>query len=210
MKVKNWEVWQSFRKDRGSPPWIKLHRNLFSNTEWMELTDAEKGQLISIWLLAADKSGTIPDSPTVIQKMCMLDTPPNLNKFIELEFLLPSDGQVVVKARSSGCQVDEVNPHIDPPEESRGEESRGEESIVEGSGKPKRFEPPTQKQVFEIMTEKGLNEPDFQSQKFIAFYESKNWMVGKNKMSKWKSSVANWVLNAKKDAPKNEPKRRML
>jgi len=53
MKVKNWQRWQNYRKDRGTPPWIKVHRNLMTNQEWAELTDAEKGQLVSIWLIAA-------------------------------------------------------------------------------------------------------------------------------------------------------------
>ena len=28
--------------------------------------------------------------------------------------------------------------------------------------------------------------------KFINFYESKGWMVGKNKMKDWKAAVRNW------------------
>lgn len=91
MKISNWDKWQTYRSDRSTPPWIKVHRNLMSNHEWVQLTDAEKGQLVSIWVLAADKKGVIPDCPNTIQKMCMLDKKPNLNKFIELGFLA-SDG----------------------------------------------------------------------------------------------------------------------
>ena len=117
MKVCNWDKWQTFRKDRGAPPWIKVHRNLLTNEEWVELSDSEKGQLVSIWMLAADKDGVIPDSAKVIQRMCMLDDKPNLNRFIELGFL------------STTCQpLDNQDAHIDAPEESRGEESRVEES----------------------------------------------------------------------------------
>ena len=32
---------------------------------------------------------------------------------------------------------------------------------------------------------------------FIDFYESKNWMVGKNKMSNWKSAVSGWNRRAR-------------
>ena len=121
MKVCNWDKWQTFRKDRGAPPWIKVHRNLMSNEEWAELTDSEKGQLISIWILAADKNGVIPDSSKMIQRMAMLDSKPNINKFIELGFL------------STTCQPDDnqgIKPQqqSDAPEESRGEERRVEES----------------------------------------------------------------------------------
>jgi len=98
MNVANWEKWQSYRKDRGTPPWIKVHRNLLSNQEWVSLSDSEKGQLVSMWLLAADKKGVIPDNATVLQKMCLLDKAPNISKFIDLGFLSttcqPHDNQV--------------------------------------------------------------------------------------------------------------------
>lgn len=103
MKVAKWDKWQTFRKDRGTPPWIKVYRNLMTNEAWVSLTDAEKGQLVSIWILAADKDGSIPDNPAVIQRMAMLDSKPNINKFIELEFLTtncqPDDNHVVTTCR---------------------------------------------------------------------------------------------------------------
>jgi len=112
MKVKNWDDWQPVRKGRGTPPWIKLYRNLLSNEEWISLSDSEKGQLVSIWILAADKSGNIPDNPLAVQKMCMLDNKPNLNKFIDLGFLVatvsPNCRQVVAqeKIREDKSRVD--------------------------------------------------------------------------------------------------------
>ena len=88
MRIKNWKKWQTYRKDRGTPPWIKIYRNLFSNSEWAVLSDSEKGQLVSIWILAADKDGKIPSDSKIIQKMCMLDNEPNIQKFKELGFLV--------------------------------------------------------------------------------------------------------------------------
>ena len=85
--VNNWEKWQTYRKDRGTPPWIKVHRNLFSNQEWAALSDAEKGHLVSIWILAADKSGLIPADPKTLKKLCMLDIEPDLKKFSDLGFV---------------------------------------------------------------------------------------------------------------------------
>jgi hypothetical protein len=114
IKINRWDEWQTFRKDRGTPPWIKLYRNLLSNEEWVSLSDSEKGQLVSIWILAADKSGEIPENPLMIQRMAMLDTKPNINKFIELGFMTsdcqPHDNQVVT-----------VSPQLDAPEKSRAE-----------------------------------------------------------------------------------------
>ena len=121
MKISNWDIWQTFRKDRGTPPWIKVYRNLLSNEQWVELSDSEKGQLVSIWILAADKDGTIPDSPKMIQRMAMLDSKPNLSKFIDLGFM------------TTTCQPDgnhEIKPcpQVDAPEKRREDESRSEKS----------------------------------------------------------------------------------
>lgn len=87
LRVSKWEKWQTYRKDRGQPPWIKVHRRIMRKPEWVELTDAERGQLVAIWLLAADHDGDIPASPAVIKKLCFMTKEPNLNKFIELGFI---------------------------------------------------------------------------------------------------------------------------
>ena len=109
LQISNWERWQTYRGDRGTPPWIKVYRNLFSNPEWATLSDAEKGQLVSIWILASDKKGTITNNPKTVQKMCQLDDKPNINKFIELGF-------IVLPCQPSGNQVVTTCPQLDAPE----------------------------------------------------------------------------------------------
>ena len=88
-RIRNWSKWQSYRADRGQPPWIKIHREVMRNVEWVSLTDAQRGQLVAIWLLAADHDGVIPASPSIIQKLCFLDTPPDLELFTEQGFIEP-------------------------------------------------------------------------------------------------------------------------
>jgi len=110
MQITNWDKWQTYRKDRGTPPWIKVYRNLLSNSEWVSLTDQEKGQLVSIWILAADKNGEVPDNPKMLAKMAMLDEAPNVSKFKDLGFMTstcqPSGNHVVTTLASTGCQHD--------------------------------------------------------------------------------------------------------
>ena len=176
MKISNWDTWQTFRKDRGTPPWIKVYRNLLSNEQWVELTDSEKGQLVSIWILAADKDGTIPDSPKMIQRMAMLDTLPNLSKFIELGFL------------STTCQPhdnQEINPcpQHDAPEKSREEKSREEKKTSS------RFTPPVLEEVISYCRERKNN---VEANNFLNHYEANGWMRGKNKIKDWKACVRTW------------------
>ena len=87
LEIRNWNKWQTYRADRGQPPWIKIHRRLMRNPEWVSLSDAERGQLVGIWLLAADHDGVIPASKELIKKLCYMESDPNINKFIELGFI---------------------------------------------------------------------------------------------------------------------------
>lgn len=99
LKVRNWDRWQSYRRDRGQPPWIKVHRRLMRNPEWVALSDSERGQLVAIWLLAADHDGDIPASPELVEKLCFMDTAPNINKFIDLGFICQNDANMTPERR---------------------------------------------------------------------------------------------------------------
>jgi len=75
-----------------------------------------------------------------------------------------------------------------PPEEKRREEE------IEGEEKRKGFAPPAKEDVVELMFEKldefsAMGEAD----KFINFYQSKNWMVGKTKMKDWRAAARGWL-----------------
>lgn len=187
MKISNWDKWQTYRSDRSTPPWIKVHRNLFSNSEWSSLTDSEKGQLVSIWILAADKKGEIPDCAKTIQKMCMIDKAPNINKFIELGFL-------VTTWLPDGCQGDDNMTHQTRLEETRLDKTRGEET-------KKRFAPPSLNEVKEAIKEKQYS---VNPNRFFNHYESNGWRVGKNPMKSWKAALANWNSSEKKPKANNK------
>jgi len=58
--------------------------------------------------------------------------------------------------------------------------------------------PPSLESVKAEFTAKGM---PGEAEKFMAFYDSKGWMVGKNKMKSWKGAVAGWVFKAK-DSPR--------
>lgn len=55
--------------------------------------------------------------------------------------------------------------------------------------KDKRFNPPTLEEVKAYCRERG-NSVD--PERFYDFYQSKGWMVGKNKMKDWKAAVRTW------------------
>ncbi|MBQ1573970.1 MAG: replisome organizer [Clostridiales bacterium] len=72
------------------------------------------------------------------------------------------------------------------------------------SDKPKhsvRFVPPTFDEVnaYCIERQNGID-----AQAFIDFYESKGWMIGKDKMKSWKAAVRTWENRRKAENPKKE------
>jgi hypothetical protein len=62
-----------------------------------------------------------------------------------------------------------------------------------------RFTPPTLQEVKAYCNERN-NSVD--AKKFVDFYESKGWMVGKNKMKDWKAAVRTWEREDNKQTQK--------
>lgn len=63
--------------------------------------------------------------------------------------------------------------------------------------KRKVFQPPTEGEVEAYCKENGYR---VSAVRFVSFYQSKNWHVGKNKMTDWKSACRNWDLRDRQEA----------
>lgn len=90
---------------------------------------------------------------------------------------------------------------------SVGKDSIGKNSIVKDSKgesvrgeKAKRFIPPSVEEVEQYCIERSNN---IDAQSFIDFYESKGWMIGKNKMKDWKAAVRTWERSRKQENKEN-------
>lgn len=90
------------------------------------------------------------------------------------------------------------NIHVVSDEEKRSKVKRSKETQREGEKKGK-FSPPVFNDVFVFFKEKieksnwTIEKCSTEADKFINFYTSKNWFVGKNKMSVWTSAAAGWI-----------------
>ena len=60
------------------------------------------------------------------------------------------------------------------------------------AGSASRFRPPTLEEVKSYLLEKGI---EIDAERFVAYYESNGWMVGRNKMKNWKAAIVNWHKN---------------
>lgn len=64
----------------------------------------------------------------------------------------------------------------------------------------RRFAPPTKDDIDLYCIDKDQLTPSGVIDDFIDFYESKGWMVGKNKMKDWKAAWRRWIKNNKPPA----------
>jgi hypothetical protein len=72
-----------------------------------------------------------------------------------------------------------------------GKDREGKES----TGKERKtFTPPTIEEIKQHLLENNIT--SFTSEQFFNFYESKGWMIGKNKMKSWKAAVQTWEAKA--------------
>ena len=56
-------------------------------------------------------------------------------------------------------------------------------------------------QAYEYMSSRiGIDQAKIEAEKFVNYYESNGWKVGKNPMKSWTHAVNNWITNAKQYA----------
>ena len=75
----------------------------------------------------------------------------------------------------------------------------GDREVIKADKPPtrSRFSPPTVEQVQAYCTEKGYG---VDAERFVDYYTSNGWMVGKNHMKDWKAAVRTW---SRKETPNN-------
>lgn len=66
----------------------------------------------------------------------------------------------------------------------------------ESKEKASRFIPPTRQELISYCEEKNLS---VDVDRFLDYYTSNGWMVGKNKMKDWKATLRNWSRKERQD-----------
>ena len=77
----------------------------------------------------------------------------------------------------------------DPCTEDKNKKNLKDNRDGENGKGEKRFSPPSIEEVASYIREKGYT---VDAERFVNFYESKGWYVGKNKMKNWRAAVATW------------------
>lgn len=74
-----------------------------------------------------------------------------------------------------------------------GRPSKADDGAAEKTAGRAKFIKPTAEEVRAYCTEKGY---DIDAVKFVSYYESNGWKVGKNPMRNWHSAISTWVRNS--------------
>ena len=105
--------------------------------------------------------------------------------------------EVSEKSKWFSQKANESKPKQKNPDNDNVNDNVLKENTLKGV-KEKRFAPPTPENVSGYCREMGYTNVD--AERFVDFYASKDWMVGKNKMKDWKAAVRNWARQDKTKA----------
>lgn len=199
LSVHDWPEWQTYRKDRGAPPWIKVHRTLLRDVKWASLGCHDRGVLVSLWLLAADHDGKIPADPLMVQKFCLLEEPPDLEKFIDSGWLDRPRRQRGVNVASTRRQPDRTETETEADTDT---DTEKETKAPKEPGANHRFVPPTPDQVTEYARSIGF---ELDGATFVDHYEASGWFRGKTKIKSWQACVRTWRDNGRRKEERSGP-----
>lgn len=99
-----------------------------------------------------------------------------------------------ISARNQSVNIDRYQTISTETEEEPEPDSINRKSGAACPPKPSRFAPPTIEEVQAYCQERHSSVDPVA---FVSFYESKGWMVGKNKMRSWKSAISSWEHRGK-------------
>jgi DNA-binding transcriptional MerR regulator len=199
--------------------WIKIHRK-FLEWEWFNKSEAvhlfmymllkanhkdgkwqgievKRGQFISSLGNISNATGiSIQTIRTILKK---------LEKTNEIE--LKSTSQFTIVTISKYDCYQEQNDDTNKPL-TNNQQATNKQLTTNKNEKKERmlFIVPALQEVSAYCQERNNN---VDSQKFFDFYESKGWMVGKNKMKDWKAAVRTWEDKSKSNQVE-EPKELLL
>ena len=99
-------------------------------------------------------------------------------------------------------QTEAKKPQSQSQEQSQSNNNPNNLCIGDKSPKKRasRFTPPSVEEVRAYCFERGNN---VDPERFVDFYESKGWTVGKNRMRDWKAAVRNWERTNNDSRPKD-------
>lgn len=143
----------------------------------------------------ADEDGYCYPSYSHIQKHASLGSRNTVSENLKK---LENDGVIKKTTRFNDTNFYQVFPSEYKNCTSTATSTLTTKNIKEQSVNSKKFTKPTEAEVKTYCNEKNYDHKTADG--FIDFYDSKNWMVGKNKMTSWKGALSGWIKRSNKDS----------
>jgi hypothetical protein len=178
--------------------WIKLHRQIL---EWEWYSDNNCFRLFLHLLLKANhkekrfkgielKVGSIVTSRDLLARETGLSSQQIRTALTKL--ISTNEITSVTSSQGTIIQIVSYEKYQVSTNEITNEQPASNQRVTTNKNdkNEKKFIIPTFNDVLEYCMQNNL---DVDGVKFINFYESKGWMVGKNKMKDWKAAIRTWV-----------------
>ena len=184
---------------------LKVFSDFVETTE--ELSDAELGRLFRAMMHYAFRSeeSTISGNERFLWKKTKKDIDLQLCKYNKQIASLEhansynpkhNGNPLETHSISNGVPMESQSKSIGNPKSEKGEEkesTKEKESPKRDNIKYKQFIPPSIEDVREYCIQHGYK---IDIERFVDYYTSNGWMVGRNKMKDWKAAVRTWVRNS--------------
>ena len=178
---------------------VKLEKRLFNDPRFYMLSEKAQLNYVKFMLFAAETYNRIPKNLSAIRKGFKTNQS-NVaieNTIFEIRKVFPrfkENGEYYYfEDFESKTNYIRECPSIaeGTPKEVTDIDIDKEEDIDKEKEKKKtsRFAPPSLEELNSFIKESSYS---VDAQQFIDFYQSKGWMVGKNKMKDWKAAVRTW------------------
>lgn len=168
-----------------------LLRANHTKAKW-QLIDIDRGQFItSLKSLSVETGLSERQVRTALSKLIKTNelTNKSTNKYRIITVLKYNNYQTVdkqdVKQKTIKRQTDDKPPTTDNNDNNKNNEDKGIKTT-------KKFVIPTVIEIEDYCKERKNN---INANQFFDSYESKGWLVGKNKMKDWKAAVRTWERN---------------
>lgn len=187
--------------------WIKLHRKI---VEWEWFDDTNTFKLFMFLLLSVNhkdrnykgrliKAGSMVTGRELLAKQTKLSVQ-QIRTCLER---LKSTNEITIETTAQGTIIQVVNydKYQVVTSESTSEQPTNNQQVTTNKNVKKErsiFIPPSIEDVSAYCLER---DNDVNAERFVDFYTSKGWIVGKSKMKDWKAAVRGWEKDSK-ESPK--------
>jgi hypothetical protein len=194
--------------------WIKLHRQIL---EWEWFDDKNTFRLFMYLLLKANHKernyrGKLIEVGQTLTGLDLLSKEVGLTiQQIRTSLTkLKSTNEITIKTSSKGTIIQVVNykkyqivtNQITDEQQTNNKQVTTNKNEKKEKNENNTFTPPSAFDVLDYCKERK-NYVDAET--FIAFYQSKGWMVGRNKMKDWKACVRTWEKSSLGQIKQQEP-----